>query len=302
MYDKEKLAEFHDSWVQWIYAKGLTFNAFRGPEFQTVRRAAERVPRTVHFRFPSYRVTAGTGIPSERGKVALMVSEVRSAFRHTGATILSDGRKSRSGKPLVNFLAGGADDALLYATVARDGSVRDTADIDALESMLHDDAWARIPWERKLVSQAHWVQQQIRDDEFWRCVDCAIRVMSPIHQLLRRMDRGGMMMSIVYEWSQHLLELMRRVDVSADMVEPCAETAGGQEDDEEDVDPKVRLARPAGSFSEHDIEHQVVAFHACRPSRADPVQDVFGKRAVELRSWPEQTSDADVDGDTSDDE
>ncbi|GBG88799.1 hypothetical protein CBR_g48414 [Chara braunii] len=344
---------------------------------------------------------------------------------------------------------------------------------DSLESTLHGDAWARIPWERRLVSQAQWVQQQIRDSEFWRCVDCAFRVMLPIHQLLRRMDRGGMMMSIVYEWSQHLLELMRKVDVPAEIVEPCVrevavpnlhmlelahaaahllnprrlsfryyeslqtttddarvveecdrfllaqtgddpvgrlyrtlsdaeaddcrgdretercaqwwfdhgrhhrelrtiairvmhlwtsasptkrnwvqhecintarrhklgfaklaqlveiatnlkldgcaqqgsgyvlpwvmgtgqeETAEGQKDDEGDVDPEVWGARSAGSFSEQDIERQVVAFHACRPSRADPVEDVFGKRAVELRPWPEQTSDADVDGDTSDDE
>ncbi|GBG85515.1 hypothetical protein CBR_g40154 [Chara braunii] len=376
LYAKEKLSEFTDAWLQWIYAKGLPFNAFRGPEFQRVRQAAERVPRNLCFQFPSYRVTAGVGIPSQRGKVATMVSKVRAAFRHTGATILSDGRKLCSGKPLVNFLAGGANGALLYATVARDGSGAHTTDIvyrrwqaiilsfpakdvigfctdsasnyiaaackfatdpdenirritwfpcsthvcnlmlsdvgtrvgwvketiiharalvrfikshgaafaffrrmnplvtlvepvetrfasvflmltclkgqqDALESMLHGDSWARIPWERRLVSQARWVQQQIRDDVFWRCVDCAIRVMSPIHQLLRRMNRGGMMMSIVYEWSQHLLELMRRVDVPADMIEPC---------------------------------------------------DVFGKRAVELWPWSEQMSDADADGDTSGDE
>ncbi|GBG78904.1 hypothetical protein CBR_g28618 [Chara braunii] len=251
MYDKEKLAEFTDAWLQWIYEKGLPFNVVRGPEFQRVRQAAERVPRTIQFRFPSYKVTAGAGIPSQRAKVTTMVSEVRAAFRHTCATILSDGRKSRSGKPLVNFLAGGANGAMLYATVARDGSVRDTADIvyrrwraiilsfpakdvigfctnsasrrDSLESMLHEDAWARIPWERRLVSQAQWVQQQIQDGEFWRCVQYAILVMAPVHQLLRRMDRGGMMMSVVYEWSQHVLRLMRRVDMSADMIEPCGD-------------------------------------------------------------------------------
>ncbi|GBG89034.1 hypothetical protein CBR_g48642 [Chara braunii] len=332
--------------LQWIYVKGLAFNAFRGLEFQRVRRAAKRVPRTGQLRFPLYRVTVGIGIPSQRGKVASMVSEVRSAFRHTGATILSDWRKSHSGKLLVNFLAGGANNALLYATVARDGSVRDTADIvyrrwraiilsfpakdmigfctdstsnytaatrrfatdedpsirritwlpcsthvcnlmlsdigtrvgwvkdtiirarvlvrfikshgaahalfrkvsprvqlvepvvtlfasvflmltcldgrrDALESMLHGDAWACIPWERRLVAQAQWVQQLICDGEFWRCVDYAIRVMAPVHQLLRRMDRRGMMMSIVYEWSQNVLQLMRSVDVPMDMIEPC---------------------------------------------------------------------------------
>ncbi|GBG75834.1 hypothetical protein CBR_g21078 [Chara braunii] len=346
MYDKEKLVEFTNAWLQWIYAKGLPFNAFRGPEFQRVRQVAERVPRTIQFRFPSYRVTAGAGIPSQRAKVATMVSEVRAAFRHTGATILSDWRKSHSSKPLVNFLAGGANGTLLYSTVARNGSVRDTADIvycrwrpiilsfpakdvisfctdsasnytattrrfamdpepdirritwipcsthvynlmlsdigtrvgwvkdtiiraralvrfikshgaghalfrkvsprvqlvepvetqfasvflmltclkgrrDALESMLHRDAWARISWERRLVSQAQWEQQQIRDGEFWRCVQYAILVMAPVHQPLRRVDRGGMMMSVVYEWSQHVLRLMRTVDVPADMIEPC---------------------------------------------------------------------------------
>ncbi|GBG88909.1 hypothetical protein CBR_g48521 [Chara braunii] len=447
MYDKEKLAEFHDVWLQWIYAKGLAFNAFRDPE-----------------------VTAGTGIPSQRGKVASMVSKVRSAFRHTGATILSDGRKSRSGKPLVNFLAGGANGALLYATVACDGSVRDTADIvyrrwraiilsfpakdvigfctdstsnytaaahrfatnpdadirritwlpcsthvcnwmlsdvgtrvawvketiicaralvrfiklqgaclkgrrDALESMLPGDEWARIPWDRRLVSQAQWVQQQIRDDEFWRCVDCAIRVMSPIHQLLRRMDKRGMMMSIVYEWSQHLLELMRRVDVPADMVEPCVrevavsnlhmlepahaaahllnprrrslryyESLQTTTDDAHVVkecdrflltqtggDPVGRLYRTVRDQIRHfhswrgdwgDRQLSDAEADDCRGDRETErcaqwwydhgrhhpelrtiaIRDVFGKRAVELRPWPEQTSDADADGDTSDNE
>ncbi|GBG78896.1 hypothetical protein CBR_g28610 [Chara braunii] len=247
MYAKEKLAEFTDAWLQWIYVTGLPFNTFRGPEFQKVRQTAERVPLSIQFRFPIFRVTAGAGIPSQRAKVATMVSEVRAAFLDSNATMLSDGRKSRSGKPLVNFLAGGANGALLYA--ARDGSVQDTADIvyrrwwaiilsfpakdvigfctdsasrrDALESMLHGDAWARIPWEYRHVSQAQWVQQQIWDGEFWRCVKYAILVMSPVHQLLRRMDRGGMMTSVVYEWSQHVLQLIRRVDMPEDMIEPC---------------------------------------------------------------------------------
>ncbi|GBG73372.1 hypothetical protein CBR_g16087 [Chara braunii] len=106
MYAKEKLAEFTDAWLQWIYVKGLSFNAFRGPEFQKVRQTAERVPRSIQFRFPSFRVTAGAGIPSQRAKVATMVSEVRAAFRHRGATMLFDGRKSRSGKRLVTSSPG----------------------------------------------------------------------------------------------------------------------------------------------------------------------------------------------------
>ncbi|GBG66376.1 hypothetical protein CBR_g60028 [Chara braunii] len=49
LYAKEKLSEFTDAWLQWIYAKGLSFNAFRVPEFQRVRQAAERVPHNVRF-------------------------------------------------------------------------------------------------------------------------------------------------------------------------------------------------------------------------------------------------------------
>ncbi|GBG88652.1 hypothetical protein CBR_g48183 [Chara braunii] len=297
MYAREKLDKFTDAWLQWINVKKLPFNAFRAPEFQRVRQAAERVPRSIQFRFPSYRVTTGAGISSQRAKVATMVSEVLATFRHSGATILSDGRKSHSSKLLMDFLAGGANGALMYNTVARAGSVRDTADVvyyrwraiilsfpakdvigfctdsasnymaaarrfatdpephirritwlpccthvcnlmlsdigtrvvwvketiiraralvrfikshgaahtlfrkvsprvqlvepvetrfasvflmltclkgrrDALESMLHGDAWVHIPWDRAHVSQAQWVQQQIRDvDEQGRRVD-----------------------------------------------------------------------------------------------------------------------------------
>ncbi|GBG80993.1 hypothetical protein CBR_g31549 [Chara braunii] len=288
---REKLAEFHDAWLQWIYVKKLLFNAFRGPEFQRVRQAAERVPRSILFRFPSFRVTPGGGIPSQRVKMAAMVREVRATFRHSAATILFDGRKSRSGKPLVNFLAGGANGALLYATVARDGSVRDTASVmyrrwraiilsshakdvigfctDSASNytatacrfatdpepdirritwlpcsthvcnLMLSDIGMRVVWVKETIIRARalvrfikshgaahalfrkWVQRQIRDGEFWQRVHYAILVMSPVHQLLRRMDRGGMMMSVVYEWSQHLLQLMRRVDVPTDMIEPC---------------------------------------------------------------------------------
>ncbi|GBG87768.1 hypothetical protein CBR_g45924 [Chara braunii] len=394
MYAKEKLAEFTDAWLQWIYVKGLPFNAFRGPEFQRVRQTAERVPRSVQFRFPSFRVTAGAGIPSQRAKVATMVSEVRVAFGHSGATILFDGRKSRSGKPLVNFLAGSANGALLYATVARDGSVRDTSDIvyrrwraiilsfpakdvigfctdsasnytavacrfatdpdhdirritwlpcsthvcnlmlsdigtrvgwvkdtiiraralvrfikshdaahalfrkvsprvqlvkavetrfasvflvltclkgrrDALESMLHGDAWARIPWERnRHVSQALWVQQQIRDAEFWRCHE---RINTARHAKLG------------------FAKLAQLVEIATNLkLASCAQQGGGY------VLPWVMGTGREGTAAEEEDEEGDVKPEASRPSRAHSVRDVFGKRATKLRPWPEGGDDADA--------
>ncbi|GBG67078.1 hypothetical protein CBR_g78859 [Chara braunii] len=38
LYAKEKLSEFTDTWLKWIYEKGLSFNAFRGSEFQRMER------------------------------------------------------------------------------------------------------------------------------------------------------------------------------------------------------------------------------------------------------------------------
>ncbi|GBG75587.1 hypothetical protein CBR_g20218 [Chara braunii] len=411
MYVKEKLAEFTDAWLQWtwlqwIYAKGLSFNAFRGPKFQRVRQAAKRVLRNVRFLFPSYRVTAGVGIPSQRGKVATMVSEVRSAFQHTGATILSDGRKSRSGKPFVNFLAGGANGALLYATVARDGSVPDTADVvyrrwraivlsfpakdvigfcmdsasnyttaarrfatelDAdirriiwlpcsthLCNLMLSDVGTRVgrqtvqdsprPDQAFPLAAGRLGRSQLSDAEADDCrgdretercaqwwFDHGRRHPELCTIAIRVMHLWTSASPAERNWAQHecintvrrhklgFAKLAQLVEIATNLkLASCAqqgsgyvlpwvmgtgqeETAGRQEDDEGDVDPEVWGARPASSFSEQDIERQVVAFHSCRPSRADPFQDVFGKRATELRPWPEQTPDADADDDTSDD-
>ncbi|GBG88012.1 hypothetical protein CBR_g46383 [Chara braunii] len=214
MYAKEKLAEFTDAWLQWIYVKGLPFNAFRGPEFQRVRQAAERVPRSIQFRFPSFRVTVGAGIPSQRAKVATMVSEVRAAFRHSGATILSDGRKSRSGKPLVNFFAGGANGALLYPTIARDGSVRDTTEI--------------VYRRRRAIILSFPAKDVIGfcTNSASNYTAAACRFATDPEPDIRRITWlpcsthvCNLMLSDI--GTQHVLQLMRRVDVPEDMIEPC---------------------------------------------------------------------------------
>ncbi|GBG60553.1 hypothetical protein CBR_g8576 [Chara braunii] len=208
MYAREKLAEFTDAWLQWIYVKKLPFNAFRGPEFQRVRQAAERVPRSIQFRFSSYRVKAGAGIPSQRAKVATMVSEVRATFRHSGATILSGGRKSRSGKPFVNFLAGDANDALLYATVARDRPTRRVAEHVA-RGCLGTHPVGSCPRISGAVGATA--------DLGWGVLAaCPLRHPSHVAR-----PPAAAQMSVVYEWSQHLLQLMGRVDVPTDMIEPC---------------------------------------------------------------------------------
>ncbi|GBG74021.1 hypothetical protein CBR_g17732 [Chara braunii] len=242
-------------------------------------------------------VTGGAGIPSQRAKVATMVSEVRATFRHTGATILSDGRKSRSGKPLVNFLVGGANGALLYATAARDGSVRDTADIvyrrwraiilsfpakdvigfctDSagnytaaarrfaidLEPDIRRITWlpcsthvcnlmlsyigTQLGWVKDTIIRARALVQFIKSHgaahTLFRKVSPRVQLVEPVEtrfasvflmltylkgrrDALESMLHGDAWARIPWERrlvSQHVLRLMRRVDVPTDMIEPC---------------------------------------------------------------------------------
>ncbi|GBG62881.1 hypothetical protein CBR_g34253 [Chara braunii] len=89
--------------------------------------------------------------------------------------------------------------------------------------MLHDDAWDKIPWESSKRRQALWVRHLIRCADFWRNVQHAVAVMTPVHQLLRRLDWGGMIMSTMYSWSQELVRQVAAADVPDDMRGPCVE-------------------------------------------------------------------------------
>ncbi|GBG83717.1 hypothetical protein CBR_g37518 [Chara braunii] len=337
MYAREKLVEFTNAWPQWIYVKKLPFNAFRGSEFQRVRQAAERVPRSIQFRFPSYRVTAGADIPSQRAKVAAVVSEVRATFRHSGGTILSDGRKSRSGKPLVNFLAGGANGALLYATVARNGSVRDTADVvyrrwrtiilsfERLCDLLNRTALL-TPFLGRGDSEtercaAWWFEHGRAHPEL--CT-IAIRVMHlwTSASLAERNWAEHERVSTSRRLTLGFAKLAQLVEIATNLkLASCARQGGGyvlpwvmgtgrggmaaeEEDEEGNVEPEVWGARPDGSVLKQEIQRQIVAFRDSRPSRARSVRDVFGSRATKLRPWPEggDAVDAAAAGDDIDDD
>ncbi|GBG72373.1 hypothetical protein CBR_g11951 [Chara braunii] len=232
VYTADKQSVFNDKFLQWIYDSGIPFNAFRRQSWREVRKAADELPRGVQMRFPSFKEIGRDGVPEQRAKVASLLREVRESFSHSGATILSDGRKSRDSQPIVNFLAAGANGALLYATICRDSSVQETGAIvfhrwkAIIESFPAKDVIAFCTDSARNCTLppvcSPLTPLSIRDGEFWRYVEFLILVMEPIHQLLRRMDRGGMMMSIVYEWSRHLVQLLTKLDVvRADLLTPC---------------------------------------------------------------------------------
>ncbi|GBG61097.1 hypothetical protein CBR_g19174 [Chara braunii] len=62
-------------------------------------------------------------------ELAEELEEVRQPFRITGATLLSDGRKSRDGKPIVNFLAAGSRGVVVYTTINREGEPDDAVHV-----------------------------------------------------------------------------------------------------------------------------------------------------------------------------
>ncbi|GBG73330.1 hypothetical protein CBR_g13050 [Chara braunii] len=200
-----------------------------------------------------------------------MVSEVHSAFQHIGATILSDGRKSRSGKPLVNFLAGGANGALLYATVARDGSVHDTTDV------VYRRWWTII-----LSFPAK--------DVIGFCTDSASNYTAAARRFAT--DPDADIRSITWlPCSTHVCNLML----------PDVGTRVGPARRARDHAARRRVgSHPVGAQASRP---------GAVDAAADPRWgDVFGKRVTELRPWLEYTAgagstpDVDADDDTSDDQ
>ncbi|GBG81861.1 hypothetical protein CBR_g34044 [Chara braunii] len=62
-------------------------------------------------------------------ELAEELEEVRQPFWSSGATLLSDGRKSRDGRPIVNFLAAGSRGVVMYMTINREGEPDDSVHV-----------------------------------------------------------------------------------------------------------------------------------------------------------------------------
>ncbi|GBG80827.1 hypothetical protein CBR_g31383 [Chara braunii] len=80
------------------------------------RRASPRAVLPNHCEIASMRA-----VETHRAELAEELEEVRQPFWVTGATLLSDGRKSRDGRPIVNFLAAGSRGVGVYTTINREG-------------------------------------------------------------------------------------------------------------------------------------------------------------------------------------
>ncbi|GBG76040.1 hypothetical protein CBR_g21280 [Chara braunii] len=74
-----------------------------------------------------------------------------------------------------------------------------------LERMVDGTDWLREPWATTSIRQhVRWVRWQIRHGSWWDSMDILCAVMEPAYDLLHKMDRGGLCMSRVAEWTGRL--------------------------------------------------------------------------------------------------
>ncbi|GBG82095.1 hypothetical protein CBR_g34375 [Chara braunii] len=252
VYDGEWVARHKKAFLRWLYSNRVSFNAFRNQVWKAYQQVFLEQPgsslRAVlsnHCEIASMRA-----VETHRAELAKELEEVRQPFWVTGATLLSDGRKSRDGRPIENFLAAGSRGVVVYTTINREGESDDVVHVlhrwvtifhefsfggpQRINAICTDSAsayvgaaraltspsmppaddtrtFASIPWSADVCVMARWVRRQIRWDPWWQRVATIVHIMQPVMELLRRMDRGGQYMSLMIEWTQ---DLVRRVTVA----------------------------------------------------------------------------------------
>ncbi|GBG67151.1 hypothetical protein CBR_g81576 [Chara braunii] len=305
--------EFKKKWLQFVYSQRLA--DLSGP---------------VKVLWPSENEIADIEtIVHTADDVGAELAEVRAPFYVTGATIMSDGRKSRDARPIINFLAGGSRGVMLVRTMNREGERDRAPDVlarwikvfddfppkwvnaictdsasayvaaanmlqgpqqrpkhrritwlahavhvcnkmlsdigcsgpwskdiivrgravvrfikehgaalhifwgessqmgliypcetrfasvftmverllavrSALERTVDGDTWGMVPWDHSVRQLARWVKWQVRHGSWWDSMGVLFRIMEPVYDLLRRLDRRGLHMSQVVEWTQDL--------------------------------------------------------------------------------------------------
>ncbi|GBG69864.1 hypothetical protein CBR_g4691 [Chara braunii] len=131
VYGGEWVARHKKEFLRWLYSSGVSFNAFRNQAWkgyqQVLLEQSGGSPRAV---LPNHcEIVSIRAVETHRAELAEELEEVRQPFWVTGATLLSDGRKSRDGRPIVNFLAAGSRGVVVYMTINREGEADDAVHV-----------------------------------------------------------------------------------------------------------------------------------------------------------------------------
>ncbi|GBG78507.1 hypothetical protein CBR_g27734 [Chara braunii] len=132
--------EFKKKWLRFVYIQRLAFNVFRSEPWLDVVRHFRELSGPVKVLWPSKNEIADIEtIVHTADDVGADLADVRAPFYVKGATIMSDGRKSRDARPIVNFLAGGSRGVMLVRTMNRDGERDRAPDVLARWIKVFDD-------------------------------------------------------------------------------------------------------------------------------------------------------------------
>ncbi|GBG66016.1 hypothetical protein CBR_g54996 [Chara braunii] len=84
----------------------------------------------------------------------------------------------------------------------------------ALEALMMSDDWLRTAWRRSIFLQARWVRHQVRYAPFWEHVEDIVALMTPVMQLLWRLDRGGRVMTRMWSWGFIMVDRVARASLN----------------------------------------------------------------------------------------
>ncbi|GBG66632.1 hypothetical protein CBR_g66768 [Chara braunii] len=209
-------AQHRKLWLLFVYSNQLPFNIFRSPTWKVYTAHFRDKPASVPVVWPSENEVAAMDTVLETATdVVAGLKDIQEPFDRTGVTIMSDGRKSRDGKPIVNFLAAGARGVMMYRTLNREVETDDAlAVLGRWISVLHDFSPDRVnaictdsasAYVKAGNTLAHpHMRPEYRRITWWDSMDILRAVMEPAYDLLRKMDRGGLCMSRVVEWTGRL--------------------------------------------------------------------------------------------------
>ncbi|GBG83389.1 hypothetical protein CBR_g37103 [Chara braunii] len=327
-YSSQWQMEFKKKFLRFVYSQHLSFNVFRSEPWKELVKHFGNLPGPVKVLWPSHNEIADMEtVVRTADDVAGDLAEVRAPFYVTGATIMSDGRKSRDDRPIVNFLVGGSRRVMMVRAMNREGEIdqapyvlvhwikvfydfpphwvnaicTDSASVyvaatnmlqdtqlrpefrwitwlscvvhvcnkmlsdiglsspwskdiivrgrtvvrfinehiftlhifrgesthmgliypcetrfasvfammerllavrSALERTVDGDGWGFVPWDSSVAQLARWVRWQVRHGSWWDSMGVLVRIMEPVYDMLRKLDRGGLHMSRVVQWTQ----------------------------------------------------------------------------------------------------
>ncbi|GBG80364.1 hypothetical protein CBR_g30732 [Chara braunii] len=215
--------DFSPKWVNAICTDSasayvVATNMLQGPQQRPEHRQITWLPCAVHV-CNKMLSDIGCSGPWSKDIIVRGRAMVRFIEEHGAALHIFQGESTQMGLiyPCETRFAS------VFAMVERLLAVR-----SALERTVDGDTWRMVPWDHSVCQLARWVRWQVRHGSWWDSMGILFRIMEPVYDLLRRLDRGGLHMSRVVEWTQDLARQVAKevCALPTDLAHYCAEGAG----------------------------------------------------------------------------